>query len=125
VVVPRLGNNYKIWMTVLSLDDYKKKYPLVDEFIFTDQIGEYFKTQQPETVYLNKGVNGDSGLTTMTPDESHYNEICRASTDTTTMHNILCESRVFKNDEELHVMRWASLITCEAHVSVLQNVKPG
>jgi Xaa-Pro dipeptidase len=41
------------------------------------------------------------------------------------MHNILAESRVIKNDEEIEIMRWASKITCEAHCNVMRNVKPG
>lgn len=41
------------------------------------------------------------------------------------MHNILSESRVIKNDEEIKIMRWASKITCEAHCNVMRNVKPG
>ena len=41
------------------------------------------------------------------------------------MHDILAESRVLKNDEELEVMRWASQITCESHCNVMRNVKPG
>jgi len=28
--------------------------------------------------------------------------------DSTTMHDIVAESRVVKNDEEIQVMRWAS-----------------
>ena len=41
------------------------------------------------------------------------------------MHDILAESRTVKNDEEIHVMRWASLVTCEAHCNVLRNCKAG
>ena len=41
------------------------------------------------------------------------------------MHDILAESRVIENDEELEVMRWASQITSECHVEVLRKVKPG
>lgn len=62
----------------------------------------------------------------MVPDEKHFKGVCaNAVTDKTTMHNILCESRILKNDEEIKVMKWASLITCEAHCNVLKNVKPG
>jgi Xaa-Pro aminopeptidase len=32
------------------------------------------------------------------------------------MYSILCESRVFKNDEEIAVMKIASQATSEAHV---------
>jgi Xaa-Pro dipeptidase len=45
--------------------------------------------------------------------------------DDSTLHDILCESRVIKNDEEIKIMRWASIITCEAHVDVMRKVKPG
>jgi Xaa-Pro dipeptidase len=41
------------------------------------------------------------------------------------MHNITSESRVFKNDDEMEIMRWASKITCEAHCNVMRNVKAG
>ena len=41
------------------------------------------------------------------------------------MHDILCESRTVKNDEEIHVMRWASQVTAEAHCNVMANCKPG
>jgi Xaa-Pro aminopeptidase len=55
------------------------------------------------------------------PEEKYY----QAKTDTETMWPILSESRVYKNDEELEIMRWASKITCEAHCNVMRNVKPG
>jgi Xaa-Pro dipeptidase len=41
------------------------------------------------------------------------------------MHDILAESRVIKNDEEILALKWASQITTEAHVNVLKNIKPG
>jgi Xaa-Pro aminopeptidase len=41
------------------------------------------------------------------------------------MHDVLSESRVIKNDEEINVMKWASQITAESHVHTLQKVKPG
>ena len=34
--LPKLDNYYKIWMTVLTVDEYKKKYSLVDEIMFVD-----------------------------------------------------------------------------------------
>lgn len=34
--VPRQDEFYKIWMTVLSLDQYKEKYNLVDEIMYVD-----------------------------------------------------------------------------------------
>ena len=73
---------------------------------------------------MNNGINTDSGMKTMLPESDYYSKVCD-KTDGETMHNILAESRVFKNEEELEIMRWASIITCEAHCNVLRNVKPG
>ena len=41
--VPKLDNYYKIWMTVLDLDEYKKKYPLIEDIQYTDSIEDFFK----------------------------------------------------------------------------------
>uniref|UniRef100_A0A7S3CMP7 Aminopeptidase P N-terminal domain-containing protein n=1 Tax=Strombidium rassoulzadegani TaxID=1082188 RepID=A0A7S3CMP7_9SPIT len=124
--MPKLDNYYKIWMTLLTTDEYKKKYHLIDEIHFTDALPDFFKNFQPSTVYLNLGVNSDSGLTTMTPEDKFFKETCPdVKVDTTLLHNVLCESRVIKNDEEIDIMRWASKITGEAHQNVMRNVKAG
>jgi len=73
-------------------------------------------------IYLNQGVNSDSGLNTMIPEEQYYRGF---KTDKELMHDILCESRVVKNDEEIDAMRMASKITSEAHCYVMRNTKPG
>lgn len=40
--VPNPDVLYKIWMTVLSKDDFKKKYNLIDEFHYTDDMESWF-----------------------------------------------------------------------------------
>eukprot|EP00356_Strombidium_inclinatum_P004552 CAMPEP_0170488268 /NCGR_PEP_ID=MMETSP0208-20121228/6860_1 /TAXON_ID=197538 /ORGANISM="Strombidium inclinatum, Strain S3" /LENGTH=506 /DNA_ID=CAMNT_0010762791 /DNA_START=8 /DNA_END=1528 /DNA_ORIENTATION=- len=123
--VPKLDNMYKIWMTVLSLEELKTKYNLIDEIRYVDEMETYFKELQPETVFINKGVNSDSGLDTLVAEDKYYKDVTKASTDDKVMHNILCGSRVIKNEEELDIMRWASKITCEAHCYTLKNCKVG
>jgi Xaa-Pro dipeptidase len=126
VFMPKLDNYYKIWMTLLSTDEYKQKYPLIDQILFTDSLEAYFKERQPAAIFLNKGVNSDSGLTTLVPESKFYADVCPgALVDERMMHDVLCESRVIKNEEEKEIMKWASIITCEAHCNVLRNVKPG
>lgn len=126
LIAPKLDNFYKIWMTTWSKEELKGKYIEIDEIYYTDEIEELLKKINPSTIYLNKGVNSDSGLTTMYPEESTYKKACPdAAVDDTIMHDILAESRVYKNDEEIEAMKWASIITCEAHCNVLRNVKPG
>ena len=70
--VPKLDNFYKIWMTTLSIDEWKVRYPLIDEIHYTDEMEAYFAERKPATIFLNKGVNSDSGLTTQYPEEKHY-----------------------------------------------------
>ena len=71
-------------------------------------------------MFLNDGVNSDSGLKTILPDEKY----CKDRTvDRETLYEILAESRVIKNDEEILALRWASQITAEAHCEVLRKVK--
>jgi Xaa-Pro dipeptidase len=71
-------------------------------------------------LYINEGVNSDSNLKTCLPDSKYLQN---HTVDRPTMHDILAESRVIKNDEEIVAMRWASQITAEAHVNVMRNVK--
>ena len=122
--IPRLDEFLKIWITVMDKEAYEKKYPLIDSVQYVDTMEEFFNNLKPETVFVNLGVNSDSGLTTMIAEEKWY-QASGAKTDTKILHNIVSESRVYKNDEEMEIMRWASKITCEAHCNVMRNVKPG
>ena len=63
--------------------------------MYSDEMEQYFKESKPEIVYVNLGVNSDSKLTTMVPEEEKYASYC-SRVDKTTMHNILVESRVLK-----------------------------
>ncbi len=117
--VPQLDTLYKIWMNFLTKEQLKEKYQIEVRYIheLEDAIKGF-----TGTLYLNHGVNSDSGLTVALPNEKYLqgHEI-----DKVTLHNILAESRVIKNDEEILAMRWASQITAEAHVNVMKNVKAG
>lgn len=56
---------YKIWMTVLSKEQYIKKYEL-DTFVVDDLEG-HIKSMNPSKIYVNLGVNSDSGTETQIP----------------------------------------------------------
>ena len=68
--VPKLDNMYKIWMTVLTKEEYAAKFEL--EVRYVDELQEYMATtcasSTGTTVYVNRGVNSDSKLTTMIPE---------------------------------------------------------
>ncbi len=115
--VPRLDNLYKIWMNVLTKEDASQFYQV--EVRYVDEIEETLKSFQG-TLFLNDGVNSDSGLKTILPDEKYLKD---KVLDRETLYEILAESRVVKNDEEILALRWASQITAEAHCEVLRKVK--
>lgn len=121
---PKLDRIYEIWMTLHSAEDLSKKYGF--EVREISELASYLNNERkPDTIYINKGVNSDSKLTTCHPDLSQLGLSGEIDINSTRMHDILAESRVIKNEEEIDAMRWASQITAEAHVYSMQNIKPG
>ena len=100
--VPRLDNLYKIWMTVMTKEESAVHYEL--EVRYIDEM-EATLEQFKGSMYLNDGVNSDSGLKTILPDEKYLKS---TTIDRETLYEILVESRVIKNDEEILALRWAS-----------------
>lgn len=122
--VPKPNELYKIWMTVLSREDFEKKYEI--EIRYVTELEEFLATEcsptKEATVFVNFGVNSDSGLTTQIPEHKYLDGL---NIDKEHMHDILAESRVIKNDEELLALKWATHMTTESHISVMKNIKPG
>eukprot|EP00347_Sterkiella_histriomuscorum_P002367 403368429 len=118
--VPRLSNMYRVWMTVLTKEDFHKKYEI--ETYYIDEFKDYLERVQLEQVYLNAGVNSDSDMPTQLPDE----KLTEGQTlDKTTIYPILADTRVTKTDQEIDVMRWATSITVEGHIEFLRKCKVG
>lgn len=60
--VPKLPEEYGVWMGHLhTLEEYKAMYE-VDEVKYVEDIVEFFKGINPSVLLLNAGVNSDSGL---------------------------------------------------------------
>jgi hypothetical protein len=59
-------------MTVLNKDDYKQKYDSIEDVRFTSDMDCYFAYRKPSVVYLNKGVNSDSGHSTLVAEVSNF-----------------------------------------------------
>uniref|UniRef100_A0A914VA51 Peptidase M24 domain-containing protein n=1 Tax=Plectus sambesii TaxID=2011161 RepID=A0A914VA51_9BILA len=66
--------------------------------------------------------NTDSGLV-LPP--AKFSGIENLATNTNLLYPIIAELRVFKTDDELELMRYASKIGSDAHKSVMKTVKPG
>jgi len=71
--VPKMDNLYKIWMTVMTKEDFTNKYEV--EVRYLHDLEEYMATEcspsKNVTVYVNHGVNSDSGLVTQIPDAKY------------------------------------------------------
>jgi len=118
--VPQLDNLYRIWMNFLSYEELCARYPGM-EIRYMHELEDYLNEHDGK-LYVNLGTNTDSNLKTCIPEEKYLEG---REVDRETMHDILCESRVIKNDLEIQAMRWASQMTSEAHCYVLKNIKPG
>jgi len=105
--VPEPNVLYKIWMTVNTKEDFEKKYDI--EVRYISELEEFLATEcspsKDATVFVNLGINSDSGLTTQIPE---YKYLDGLTVDRDHMHDILAESRIVKNDEEIFALKWAT-----------------
>jgi len=108
-------------MTTFELEDAKKTYPDF-EVHYNDEIEEFVKTHGNWKVYINKGVNSDSGLTTLVPHHDWFKDL---NINVTDLHNVMSESRSIKNPMEIEMLRLANLISSEAHVHTMRQCKVG
>ena len=93
------------------------------EVIYMDEIDKFIKSANPDTIYLNVGINSDSNLETLVPEDKYLREY---NVDRSKLVNeTIAKSRLIKNELEQEVMRYATKVTCEGHIDVLRKVKPG
>ncbi|CAG9583285.1 unnamed protein product [Danaus chrysippus] len=122
VFVPRLPDEYEIWMgKLLSCQDYTNMYG-VNEVRFVDEICEVLKSLNPDTLLTLSGPNTDSGLTAA---EAVFEGIDEFKVDNETLFPIIAELRVIKTPEEIEVMRYICKVSSDAHKQVMLYAKPG
>lgn len=91
--VPRQSNLYKVWMTVLSREDYQKEHE-IEDVRYAEEMQEWLQKRQAAKVYLNGGVNTDSGIENVIPEEKYWKEL--SAVDKETMWEVLANCRVTK-----------------------------
>ncbi|KAJ0176056.1 hypothetical protein K1T71_008230 [Dendrolimus kikuchii] len=110
--VPRLPEEYEVWMgKLLCCVDFKKIYA-VDEVHYVDELLEVLKSLNPEKLLTLCGPNTDSGLTAK---EAVFEGINEFKVDNETLFTIIAELRVIKTPEEIEVMRYVCKISSDAH----------
>ena len=75
------------------------------------------KEQGKRTIYVNKGVNSDSGFTTLIPSHDWFGDF---NINVTDLHPVLSEIRSIKNPKEIEILRLANIISSEAHVHTMR-----
>ncbi|XP_028156506.1 xaa-Pro dipeptidase isoform X2 [Ostrinia furnacalis] len=120
--VPRLPEEYEVWMgKLLSCGQFKNIYG-VDEVHYVDEIRDVLKSLKPEVLLTLSGTNTDSGLTAK---EAVFEGIDEFKVDNEILFPIIAELRVIKTPAEIEVMRYVCKISSDAHKQVMLHAKPG
>ncbi|XP_043473279.1 xaa-Pro dipeptidase isoform X2 [Leptopilina heterotoma] len=119
--LPRLPDDYAIWMGKLhSLQDFQKRYA-VNETFFIDEIATILKDKGASTLCTLSGTNSDSGLPAR---EAVFDGIEQFSVNNTALYPEICECRVIKSSQEIEVLRYVTKISSDAHKKVMKVVRP-
>ncbi|XP_004527355.1 xaa-Pro dipeptidase [Ceratitis capitata] len=120
--VPRLPEEYSTWMGKLyTLDEFKKMYE-VDAVRYVDELNTFFESAQPSVILTLSGPNTDSRLVS-TP--ARFDGIEKFVVDCTLLHPVIAECRVIKSSEEIEVLRYVAKVSSDAHIRVMQFMRPG
>jgi Xaa-Pro dipeptidase len=123
--VPRLPEEYAIWMGAIETrESFAERY-LVDEVMYADEFEGYLKALDTK-IYVLKGVNSDSGDVTDGLGAELEAALGATKIDATdALFNVITELRTVKTAREQEVLKYASKISSMAHVEVIRSLKPG
>ena len=120
--MPRLSEDYAIWMGKLEEPAHFKSKYAVDEVYYSDEIERVLSAASAETVLVLHGFNSD-GKKHTTP--ATFQGIEKFNVDKNMLHPALTETRVFKSALEIQLMRELNKISSDAHRAVMQKTRPG
>ncbi|EGG14066.1 peptidase D [Cavenderia fasciculata] len=120
--IPRLPAEYATWLGQIHTPDYYKKIFLVDHVEFTDQLTQFFMTNNTNTIYTVQGLNSDSQSTS---DLTTFEGIDQFSVNHKLAYPYVAELRVIKTAKEVQVIKYSVESTCKAHMEVMRKIKVG
>lgn len=134
--MPRLPAEYAVWMGRIQPPSHFQAMYEVDRVLFVDELAAtLLGPERPDTLLLNRGLNTDSGSTAKpasvegvtTPlkegNGAHAGKPLPCDYDS--LYDELVECRVHKSAAELRVLQYVNDISSDAHLAVMQQVKPG
>ncbi|KAF8369026.1 hypothetical protein PRIPAC_86855, partial [Pristionchus pacificus] len=121
---PRLHPDFAIWEGKINGEEWFKEKYAVDEVHFNDEnkIHDVLTAIGASNLLLLKAENSDSG-NTLSP--ANFVGIDKFSSEDKTLYPVIAELRVFKTDEEIEVLRYASKIASDAHKAAMKHIQPG
>ena len=121
IYTPRIEAFRKYWERILEVDEYKERFEVEDskelEYLEKD-----LETLSVDTIFiLGGGVNKYSGVAPLAPDFAWLSKFKVNNADLYRLYN---EVMLKKTDDELTLLKEAARIGSEAHIFVMQNVRP-
>lgn len=91
---------------------------------YHNELGQVLNRINPSCVYLNKGTNTDSGVSTPC---SYLNvpELASYKKDEDLLYKVFAKARSVKIDEEIEIMKRVIKASSEAHIEVMKHCRPG
>lgn len=121
IYTPRIEEFRKYWERILEIHEYKENYEIEDSKEL-EQLEKDLTDSKVDTIYILGGdVNKYSGVGPLAPEFDWFSNFKVNSTDLYRLYN---ETMLKKSAEEIAMLREAARIGSEAHIFVLQNVKP-
>jgi len=120
--VPRLPASYVIFMgEIHSLEWFQTRYS-VDQVNYTDEIDSIFSKCSPSVVYVNHGLNTDSGAYAI---PANFSGIEKYRVDNGALYRAIVDCRVIKTEREIEILRYVNNASSDAHVEVMRRATPG
>ena len=120
--MPRLSEDYAIWMGRLEKPEYFKAKYEVDEVYYSDVIADVLSAASPDLVMVLHGFNF-YGRKYCVP--ATFQGIEKFKVDQTMLYPALTETRVIKSALEIQLMRELNKISSDAHCAVMQKMRSG
>jgi len=122
--IPRLAEEYAIWMGEIKTREHFRVRYEVDEVHFVDEIPLCITEAAASKVYLLQGVNSDSRRMAK-PAKVEGVVMEGERFDLVKLHKEMSELRTIKTPQEIQVLKYAARVSSEAHVECMRKIKAG
>ena len=118
--------DYKVWMTVPSLEDIEKKYGL--KTYLKKDLERFLQKRNMEVIYILDGVNENSDLPVYSAELNFigdYAYLNKKINHDKYIYMVLCDTRGVKNEREKKLLKYIADISNEAHMALMKYMAVG